>query len=88
MRPINRTLVVLLRETYFSLSEEFVTSPHCPSKETEVPEVVETLTLVITRPRDGEARSSRDFTNKLVILGSLSPLIFLVLPAISGIEFP
>ena len=63
-------------------------SPYCPSQETEVPEVIGTLTLVITRPRAGESRASRDFTNELVTLGNLSPLIFLALPAISEIDFP
>jgi len=53
-----------------------MTSPHCPSKETEIPGVVGTLTLVVTRPRASESQSSRDFTNKLVTLGSLSPLLF------------
>jgi len=47
-----------------------MTSPHCPSKKIEVPEVVGTLIMVITRPRAGESQSSRDFTNKLVTLGS------------------
>ena len=65
-----------------------MTSPHCPSKKIEVPEVVGTLIMVITRPRAGESQSSRDFTNKLVTLESLSSLIFLALPAISGNEFP
>ena len=65
-----------------------MTSPHCPSKEAEVPGAVGMLTWVIIRPRASEFRSSRDFTNKLVTLGSLSPLIFLVLSAILGIEFP
>jgi len=63
-------------------------SPYCPSKEAEVPEVMGTLALVIIRPRAGESRSSRDFTNKLMTLGSLSPLIFLALLTISEIEFP
>jgi len=53
-----------------------MTSPHCPSKEIEIPEVVGMLTLVVSRPRAGESRLSRDFTNKLVTLGSLSLLIF------------
>jgi len=70
------------------LKSLFMISTHCSCKETEVLEVVGTLTLVITRSRAGESRSSRDLTNKLVTLGSLSPLIFLALPAISGIEFP
>ena len=65
-----------------------MTSSYCPRKETEVSKVVGTPTLVITWPRAGESRSSRDFTNKLVTLGSLSPLIFLALLAISGIDFP
>ena len=83
------SIIVLLRETYFSFSEKFVHDiSHCPSKETEVPEVVGMLTLVVTRPRAGESRSSRDFTNKLVTLKSLSPLIFLALSVILGIEFP
>ena len=38
-----------------------MTSPHCSSKETEVPEVVETLTLVIVRSRSSEPRPSSDF---------------------------
>jgi len=58
-----------------------MTSPHCPSKETEVPKVVGTLTLVLS---DQELVS----LGHPVTLGSLSPLIFLALPAISGIEFP
>jgi len=37
-----------------------MTSPHYPSKKTEVPEVVGTFTLVITRPRAGEPRLSCD----------------------------
>jgi len=83
------TLVVLIRETYFLFQKSlFMTSSHCPSKETEVPEVAGTLTLVVIRPRAGESRSSRDFTNKLVTLESLSPLIFFALPGILGIEFP
>jgi len=49
--------------------------------ETEVPEVVRTLTLIIIRSRIGEPRLS-------VTLGSLCPLIFLTLLAILGIEFP
>jgi len=65
-----------------------MTSPYCLGKETEVSKVAGTPTLVIIRPRAGESRSSRDFTNKLVTLGSLSPLLFLALPAISGIDFP
>ena len=57
-----------------------MTSPHCPSKETEVPEVVGTLTWLLP---DQELVS----LGRPVTLGSLSPLIFLALPAISGIEF-
>ena len=64
-----------------------MTSPYCPGKETEVSEVVGTPTVVITRPRASKSRSSRDFTNGLVTLGSLSPLIFLASPAITGVEF-
>ena len=58
-----------------------MTSPHCPSKETEVPEVVGTLTLVLS---DQELVS----LSHPVTLESLSPLIFLALPTITGIEFP
>ena len=57
-----------------------MTSPHCSSKETEVPEVVGILTLIITRLRTGEPRPSSNFRE-------LSPLIFLALLAILGIEF-
>ena len=39
-----------------------MTPPHCSSKETEVPEVVRTLTLVITQSRTGEPRPSSDFS--------------------------
>jgi len=35
--------------------------PHCSSKETEVPEVARTLTLAITRSRNGELQPSTDF---------------------------
>jgi len=59
-----------------------MTSPHCPSKKTVVPEVVGTLTLVITRSRELVSLGHP------VTLGSLSPLIFLDLSAILGIEFP
>jgi len=38
-----------------------MTPPYFSSKETEVPEVVGTLTLVITRWRTGEPRPSSDF---------------------------
>ena len=38
-----------------------MTSSHCSSKETEVLEVVGTLTLVITQSRIGEPRPSNDF---------------------------
>ena len=38
-----------------------MTPPLCSSKETEVPDVVGTLTLVITRSRTGEPRPSNDF---------------------------
>ena len=65
-----------------------MTSPRCPGKEIQISETVGTPTLVVNRSRAGESRSSRDFTNGLVTLGSLSPLIFLALPAITGIDFP
>ena len=58
-----------------------MTPPHCSSKETEVPEVVGTLTLVITQSRIGEPRPSSDFREFV-------SLNFLSLSAISGIEFP
>ena len=58
-----------------------MTPPHCSSKKTEVPEVVGTLTLVITQSRTMSL-------GHLVTLESLSLLIFLALSAISGIEFP
>jgi len=38
-----------------------MTPPYCLSKATEVPEVVGTLTLVITQSRTGEPRPSSDF---------------------------
>jgi len=38
-----------------------MTPPHCSTKETEVPEVVGTLTLVITRSRTGKPWPSSDF---------------------------
>jgi len=62
-----------------------MTSPRCPRKVTEI---VRVYTLVTYQPRAGESRSSKDFTNRLVTLGSLSPLIFLALPAFTGIDFP
>ena len=37
-----------------------MTPPYCSSKETEIPEIVGTLILVITRPRAGEPQSSSD----------------------------
>ena len=43
-----------------------MTSPHCPSKEIEIPKVVRTLTLVIIGLRASESWSSRDFINKPV----------------------
>ena len=64
-----------------------MTSPGCPEKETQISEVVGAPTLVTNLPRTGESRSSRDFTNGLVTLESLSPLIFLASPAITGVEF-
>jgi len=39
-----------------------MTSPRCPGKATEI---VGAPTLVTYRPRAGESRSSRDFTNGL-----------------------
>ena len=38
-----------------------MTVPYCSSKQTEVPEVVRTLTLIITRSKTGEPRPSSDF---------------------------
>ena len=58
---------------------------HRPGKEVETSKVVETITLVVTRPIAGESRPFRD-PQKLVILGSLSPSI-LALQAILEIEF-
>ena len=55
--------------------------PHCSSKETEVSEVVGTLTLIITQPTTGEPRPSSDFREFI----SLNFLSFI---NISGIEFP
>jgi len=46
-------------------------SPHYSSKEIEVPEVVETLTLIITRSRTGEPRPSSDF-REVISLNFLS----------------
>ena len=65
-----------------------MTSPHCPEKATQISGIVGAPTLVTNRLRAGESWSSRNFSNGLVALGSLSPLIFLVLPVISGIDFP
>ena len=82
MRPINRTLIVYLREIYSSfLGGYFMTPLHCSSKETEVTTVVGTLTLVIVRSRSGEPRPSSDFREFI-------SLNFLALSAISGIKFP
>ena len=62
MRPINRTLEVLFREIYFSLSEKCVHDiPRCPGKETQISEIVGAPTLVTNRPRAGKSRSSDDF---------------------------
>ena len=58
-----------------------MTPPYFSSKETEVPEVVGTLTLVITQSRTGEHRPSSDFREFI-------SLNFLALPAILGIKFP
>jgi len=58
-----------------------MTPPHCSSKKTKVPEVVETLTLVIIRSRSGEPRPSSDFREFI-------SLNFLSFVAILGIEFP
>ena len=78
-RPINRTLIVLLRETYSSLSRRFVYAPpYCSSKETEVPEVVGLSLWLLP---DQELVS----LGHPVTLGSLSPL---ALSASLGIEFP
>ena len=62
-----------------------MTSLRCLGKAIEI---VGMPTLVTNRAGAGESRSSRDFTNGLVTLGSLSHLIFLALPAITGIDFP
>ena len=77
MRPINRTLEVLFRETYFLFQKSlFMTSSHCPSKETEVPEVVGTLTLVITLSKTGEPRPSSYF-REFISLNFLSFISYL-----------
>ena len=77
MRLINRTLIVLLRETYSSLSRRFVYDPsYCSSKETEVPEVVRTLILIITRSRTDEPRLSSDF-REFIFLNFLSFVSYL-----------
>ena len=49
MRPINRTLEVLFKETV-----AFMTSPGCSEKDTQISEIVGVPTLVINRPRAGE----------------------------------
>jgi len=56
-------------------------SPHCLSKEIEVPEVVG-LSLWLLPNQELVS------LDHLVTLGSLCPLIFLALPAILGIKFP
>ena len=53
-----------------------MTPPHCLSKETEVPEVVETLTLVITQSRTGEPLPSNDF-REFISLNFLSFISYL-----------
>ena len=63
-----------------------MTPPGCPEKETQISEIVGAPTLVTNGPRTGESRSSRDFTNGLVTLGSLFSLIFLASPAITGLN--
>ena len=88
MRPINRTLVVLLRETYFSLSEKFDhDSSSLPRQGDWDPWCSGTLTLVIIRPRAGESQSSRDFTKELITFREFISLN-LALTAASGINFP
>ena len=57
-----------------------MTPPYCSSKETEVPEVWG-LSLWLLSDQDLVS------LGHLVILGSLSLLIFLALPAILGIKF-
>ena len=62
MRPINRTLEVLSRETYFSLSEKCVHDiPLLPRKGAQISEIVGAPTLVTNRPRAGKSQSSDDF---------------------------
>ena len=53
-----------------------MTPPHCSSKETEVPEVVVTLTLVIIRSRFGEPRPTSDF-REFISLNFLSFISYL-----------
>jgi len=53
---------------------------HRPGKEVETPKVVETFTLVLTRPIAGDSQFSRDSTNKI---GDLREFISLNLNFIS-----
>ena len=64
-----------------------MTSPGCPEKETQISEVVGVPTLVTDRPRLVSLGHPETFTNRMVTLGSLPPLI-LALPATLGIDFP
>ena len=62
-----------------------MTSLGFPEKETQISEVVGVHTLLTNWPRTGESRLSRDFTNGLVTLGSLSPSVLITSPAITGV---
>ena len=81
MRPIKDTWSPLQR------SSLFMTSPGCSEKYTQIFETVGVPTLVINRPRTGESRSFRDFTNELITFREFISLN-LALSAASGIDFP
>ena len=64
------------KHTPLFLGGLFMTPPYCLSKATEVPEVVGTLTLVITQLRTGVPRPSSDF-REFISLNFLSFISYL-----------